>query len=358
MKKALNLLSVALALVSCVKTQDVFSPSPEARQIAFSPLAQPATKAAIQGTTFPTTNTMEVTAYQSAPSAATYFPKTTFSYQYVGGSNSGAGSTWGGTTPRYWPLSAATLNFFAVSGSDLNSADITIDEALSTATVNFKKKTQQEGDPTGTYTNATQSDIMYAFGRGEVTQSGNTLSFNGGNPVSLQFKHAMSLIKFQVMAADAASTDITVNSIVLNGASHTGALTLTNSGAFAASSGEVTTTVTWTPDPDAAENSVTVPNISSLALSDDAFAPADGGAEGTWASLVVVPNATKGFDSFTVNYTFRGNSYSYTYTPSPVVPVAAGTVYTYQLTFQLHEITISPSVATWTAPNAIGVSIP
>lgn len=346
MKKALNLLSVALALVSCVKTQDVFSPSPEARQIAFSPLAQPATKAAIQGTTFPTSNTMEVTAYQSAPSAATYFPKTTFSYQ---------SSKWGGTPARYWPLSAATLNFFAVSGSSLNSADIIINEALSTATVNFKKKTQQAGDPTGTYTNATQSDIMYAFGRGAVTQDGNTLSFNGGNPVALQFKHAMSLIKFQVKAADAASRDITVNSIVLNGASYTGALTLTNSGAFAASSGDVTTTVAWTAD--AAEDGITVPN-SSLTINSSTFVPADGGEEGTWASLVIVPNATKGFDSFTVNYTFRDNSYSYTYTPSPVVPVAAGTVYTYQLTFQLHEITISPSVATWTAPDAIGVSIP
>lgn len=356
MKKALILLSVALALASCVKTQDVFSPSPEARQIAFSPLAQPATKAAIQGTTFPTTNTMEVTAYQSAPSAATYFPKTTFSYQYVGGSDSGAGTTWGGTTPRYWPLSAATLNFFAVSGASVNAADITINSALSTATVNYKKTTGEEGDPTGTYTNATQSDIMYAFGRGVVTQSDNALTFNGGEPVALQFMHAMSLIKFQVKAADPASEAITINSIQLNGASYTGALTLTPSAAVTASTGAVTTTVTWTPD--AAENSVTVPNISSLALSDDAFAPADGGAEGTWASLVVVPNSTKGFDSFTVNYTFGGNSYSYTYTPSPVVPVAAGTVYTYQLTFQLHEITISPSVATWTAPDAIGVSIP
>ncbi len=340
MKKALNLLSVALALVSCVKTQDVFSPSPEARQIAFSPLAQPATKAAIQGTTFPTTNTMEVIAYQSAPSAATYFPKTTFSYQ---------SSKWGGTPARYWPLSAATLNFFAVSGSSLNSADISINSALSTATVNYKKKQELEGDPTGDYAYNTQSDIMYAFARGSVTQDGNTLSFNGGDPVALQFKHAMSLVKFQVKAGNAASEDITINSIVLNDASYTGSLTLTNSETVTASSGEVTTTVAWTPD--GTESNVTVPN-SSFTINASSYVPAD---DANWASLVIVPNATKGFESFTVNYTYDAKSYSYTYTPSPAVPVAAGTVYTYQLTFTLHEITVSPTVREWTVNSVVTI---
>ena len=169
------------------------------------------------------------------------------------------------------------------------------------------------------------------------------------------FKHTMSLIKFQVKAADATSCAIKINSIKLNGASYTGALKLTADDAITANTGNPTITVAWTPD--ATENNVTVPNISNHTLT-QTYAPADGGAEGTWASLIVVPNATKGFDSFTVNYTFDGHTYDYTYTPSPVVPVVAGNVYTYQLNFQLHEITISPSVTAWATGASSEVNIP
>jgi len=293
---------------------------------------------------------MEVVAYQTDPSAANYFTKTTFAQD-------GSTGIWKGTTTKYWPLSAAKLNFFAVSGAGVNVADITIDDALLKTDVADVKYTKTGA--TGTYTNATQSDIMYAFGRGYVEQSGNALHFNSGNttdaPVNMVFKHTMSLIKFQVKAANAASCAIQINSIKLNGASYTGALKLTADDAITANTGDPTITVAWTPD--ATEDNVTVPNISNYPLT-QTYAPADGGAEGTWASLIVVPNATKGFDSFTVNYTFDGHTYDYTYTPSPVVPVEAGNVYTYQLNFQLHEITINPSVTAWATGASSEVNIP
>ena len=361
MKKSLFILATAaIALASCnndVKIAENKTLGNQPQEIAFFPLSQksarmqaPAARAAVQGASFPD-QSMEVVAYQTDPSAVNYFTKTTFAQD-------GSTGIWKGTTAKYWPLSAAKLNFFAVSGASVNTADIDIDDALDkddVADVNYAKV-----GATGTYTNATQSDIMYAFGRGYVKQDGNALYFNretsGADvPVNMVFKHAMSLIKFQVKAANTASCAIQINSIKLNGASYTGALKLTADDAITANTGAPTVTVAWTPD--ATEDNVTVPNINNYTLT-QTYAPADGGAEGTWASLIVVPNATKGFDSFTVNYTFDGHTYDYTYTPSHVVPVAAGNVYTYQLNFQLHEITISPSVTAWATGASSEVNIP
>lgn len=350
MKKILFLASLAaVAMTSCTSESNEYVGGNDntPKEIAFMPVNQKATRAAVQGTGFPN-QSMEVVAYQTDPSAETYFTKTTFAQD-------GSTGIWKGS--KYWPLSAAKLNFFAVSGASVNAADITIDNALLKTDVADVKYTKVGA--TGTYTNATQSDIMYAFGRGYVEQSGNALHFNSGTttdaPVNMVFKHTMSLIKFQVKAANATSCAIQINSIKLNGASYTGALKLTADDAITANTGDPTITVTWTPD--ATENNVTVPNINNYTLT-QTYAPADGGAEGTWASLIVVPNATKGFDSFTVNYTFDGHTYDYTYTPSPVVPVAAGNVYTYQLNFQLHEITISPSVTAWATGASSEVNIP
>ena len=350
MKKLFLFSVAALAFCACSSDEVVSENKPtyEPKEISLAPLSKVNTRAAVQGTTFQN-QSMEVVAYQTDPGAAKYFTKTTFAQD-------GSTGIWKGTTAKYWPLSAAKLNFFAVSGAGVNAADITIDDALLKTDVADVKYTKTGA--TGTYTNATQSDIMYAFGRGYVEQSGNALHFNSSTttdaPVTMVFKHAMSLIKFQVKAANATSCAIQINSIKLNGASYTGALKLTADDAITANTGDPTITVGWTPD--AAENNVTVPNINNYTLT-QTYAPADGGAEGTWASLIIVPNATKGFDSFTVNYTFDGHTYDYTYTPSPVVPVAAGNVYTYQLNFQLHEITISPSVTAWTTGASSEVNI-
>lgn len=352
MKKNLFILAVAaVALASCSSDDTIAENSKvgnnQQKEIAFKAFATPTTRAAVQGTTFPD-QSMEVVAYQTDPSATNYFTKTTFA-------QNGSTGIWKGTTARYWPLSEAKLNFFAVSGAGVNAADITISSTL--LKTNVAEVTYKKAGAVGSYTNATQSDIMYAFGRGYVEQSGNALHFNSGTttdaPVDMVFKHTMSLIKFQVKAANEASEAIKINTIKLNGASYTGALKLTADDAITANTGVPTITVAWTPD--ATEDNVTVPVIQNYTLSDDAYYPAD---NATWASLIVVPNATKGFDSFTVNYTFDGHTYDYTYTPSPVVPVAAGNVYTYQLNFQLHEITISPSVTAWATGASSAVNIP
>lgn len=330
MKKNLFLISVAaLAFAACTNETTEYVGSNEPKEIAFSPLAQNPTRAqySVIGSAFPEDNSMEVKAYQTQPSAAAYFDKCTFSKD---------GTYWKGG--QYWPLSAAKLNFFAVSGHGLTASHITIADALASAGVAYTTA--------NSYSATTQSDIMYAFGRGAVTKDGNTLSFNGAAPVAMQFKHALALIDFEVKGFSATETGaITVNSITLKGATYNGTLTLTNTNA-ATESDAVTTAVSWAAGEAVATQ--TVPGISSGTAITTEFARIGNG-------LMVIPGT--GFSSFVINYSLNGNSYDYEYTPSPAVSsTTAANKYTYQITFKLHEIEINPTVDPWTNTNN-GVTI-
>lgn len=360
MKKSLFFLAVAaVALASCSSDDTIAENSNvgknQQKEIAFAPITQKATRGAnaILDGTFPTDNTMEVACYESSPNAGSYFSKITFSFV------DDTDDVWHASTPQYWPLSLATLNFYAVSGFGVNAADITIDNDLATAKVNYRKyvadRTDGKANPTGTtYSNATQSDIMYAFNRGSVTQgAGSALSFNGGTTVSaskvgMVFKHALSQIDFQVKAADATTASaITINSITLTGASYTGELTLTNGANVTATTGDVEPTVAW--DADAVENR-TVPNVPSAIIYSAGDATDYRPAAPSNACLLIIPNSTSAFTSFTISYRFNNQDYTYTYTPTSTA-TTAGYKYTYQINFRLHEITINPSVTPWTDSN-------
>lgn len=353
MKKYLFLIAVgALTLGSCSNDtvlEESTAQTPQPKEIAFSPLTQPSTRGAnaILNGVFPTDNTMEVACYESAPTARSYFTKSTFSFV------DDADDVWHDTSsPKYWPLSDATLNFFAVSGYGVDNSDIAIEDNLGAATVKYHANAASNTSSSA-YTNATQSDIMYAFNRGAVVSSGNNLTFNEGttvstSKVSMVFKHALSQIDFQVKAADAATAGaITINSITLTGASYTGELTLTNTASVTATTGDVTTTVAWTAD---AAETRTVPNVPSSITYSAGDATDYRPTAPSNACLMIIPNASSAFTSFTINYAFNGENYNYTYTPASTV-AAAGYKYTFQINFRLHEITINPSVTLWTDDN-------
>lgn len=339
MKKYLFLASVAaLSFTACTNETEEFTGTGsenQQKEIAFFPLNQKATKAAVQGTEFPATNTMEVVAYKSSSTvtpanpAGNYFEKTTFAQKVT---------YWGATPAKYWPLSPATLNFYAVSAAGVNNNHITIANNLSTAGVAYTTA--------NSYSATTQSDIMYAFERGAVTQNGdNTLSFNGGAPVAMVFKHTQAQVRFQIKAANEASEAITVNSITLNGAKYNGVLTLTPSSEATATTGTVTTTVAWS-DVSEAVATQAVPNIDDYDLNKDNYYPADDADNDDRAALLIIPGTGNGFTGFTINYTYDGKAYSYTYSDA-VANAAVSTVYSYKIIMQLHEITISPSVTDW-----------
>lgn len=364
MKKYLFIFSVATLGFAACSNDDVVAENnalgQQPKEIAFMPLTTPQTRAAVHGTTFPDQD-MYVAAYMAAPAAnvGNYFAKTTFKKNYQGGSSSASDNIWGGSPARYWPLSAATINFLAVTAGANPADEFTFDATnyANTATVAY---TAANG-----YSNSSQVDVMYAVGQGVVSQSNNTLSFAGGGTgenVAMTFYHAMALLNFQVKANSTTEVNkIKINSITVNGASYTGSLLVTNANYAATTTAAKTQPkITWTPE---AATSAVVTGISNYTLaSKDNYYPDNSSA---WANIMIIPSDTeggsptaRGFRSFTINYTVLAGegetdqTYDYTYYPSgnssADFNVTEGKIYTYQINFKLHEIRIQPVVTDWT----------
>jgi len=349
MKKLFLFSVVALALGAC-SNDDVVTENTKANQpkeISFAPLNQKATRAAadtyqyaIDGTAFPQDLNMYVAAYQVEPTTGepatgvNYFPGTQFVYNNAGGVAASSGY-WGGATAKYWPLSPAYINFLAyanVTGSAAFNATDYASGAVVTQTDN----------------SSAQTDLMYAIGHGEVTQSGNALSFP--TKVDMQFKHAQAWMDFYVKANSAAETAITVNSITLIGAKYSGTYTITHTNYNANSSQSVAGA--WTSLGDAAN--VAVPGWSATALTTELVHVGKG--------LLVVPDdeaTTNDWTSFVVNYTLDGKTYNYEYTAptAPGATVEQAKHYVFNITFTLHEIFVNATVLDWTDADATAVGI-
>ena len=342
MKKHLFLFAAAaLVLASCSSDDTIAENSSvgsnQQKEIAFTAFNQKATRAAVDGTTFPTTLDMKVAAYQveaTGGSAGAYFDATTFKYQYAGGSASGSGSYWGGTTARYWPLTPAYINFLAIANA--NEDDAT---GVTWGTNKADQVTIVMSD-----NSSAQRDLMYARGNGAVTQDGNTLTFP--SKVDMTFKHAQAWIDFKVKANGTPETGITVNSITLTGAKYNGTYTVTHT-AYNAKTGQ-SVAGAWSAL-GAAQN-IAVPGWSATALTTSLVTVGNG--------LMIVPDDTEtgDFTSFTINYTFDGKTYTYTYTPAST-QVEQAKHYIYEITFKLHEIFINPTVEDWADQSATAVSI-
>ena len=341
MKKIyLTLCVAALALVSCVKTNDVYTGTPESRQIAFSPLAQNGTKAIsntnygyIDGTTFDTSWGMTVSAYDVTNTRQLFAPSE-FSYN---------SSHWSGS--QYWPLSAVQVNFLAIAHANAdNSTGVTW-------TVNNTPVHQVEVVMSDNYPIASaQRDFIYAMGNGAVVQDGNSLQFP--DDVGLTFKHTQAYLVFNLKAADAASCGITITDVKIKGAHTSGTATIArvNAGTYADASESLYWESTgYHTDATTLESITAAQSVISTALTQEFV---------EMGHLLVVPNmsaantfAEGGFTSFEISYSLGGNAYTYEYVPVST-KLEAGKKYIYDITFQLHEIYVDPSVTDWQADES------
>lgn len=318
MKKYLFItISAALALTACTNETTEYVGDTQAREIAFAPLAQKATRAAVNGTTFPTDMTMTVAAYD-VTNSRDYFDATTFSYNT---------SSWKGN--KYWPLSPTTINFLAYA--ELNGTSATWGTTNKASGVTL----------TMTDNSTSQKDLMYARGTGSVTQSGNTLNFPGN--VSMEFKHAQALIYFTVQAASGSEDLIQLKSITVNNAGYQGTYTINHVNYSQATGQEVYGV--WT-DYDVAHTPVNVPAETTLTPHISNFPHTVTTTQTNVGGLMVVPN--RSFDNFTITYTLDSKDYTYIYTPDSRT-LEQGKKYTYNITFTLHEILINPTVTDWTS---------
>jgi len=366
MKKNLFILAAAgIALASC-SSDDLISENAAAKasqpvEIAFNPIAQPSTRAnafsPVSGTAFPDNYTMNVSANLNAGLA--YFTNISFS--------KGATTTWKGDPAQYWPLSASTLNFLAVTNWTTTPASV-----VSTAFTNCAQTavvTLGDNKPTDLTAPSAQTgaqhDLMYAVGRGIVTQSGNVISYTGNSagdaaPVDMQFKHALAWVNFTVKT-EAAYTNFKLRYIKLNGAYYGGTYTLDNStnyiyvydGATYNSRTATPITGVWSSLTNQGA-SIAVPGWTSG--TDVTTTPATVGN-----GLVVVPTngvtpAANSFTGFEIGYTFNGQDLTFTYAEAPTLEQAKK--YTYAINFKLTEIEINPSVADWTPVAAENIDVP
>lgn len=321
MKKFFVLLSVAaVAMTACTNESNEYVGSSEAREITFSPITQNMTRGTSDGTTFPN-YTIKVAAYDitNTTDPKAFFAATAFT----------KGTTyWSASEAKYWPLSEANISFLGYTDFTGTSATFTQTQEL----------VLTMGD-----NSTAQNDLMYACGYGEVTKSGNNLTFP--TAVEMVFKHAQAWIAFTVNADATTDGKIKLKSITLNGAKYTGTYKVTHAGWDSHTKTAHSVSGQWNPS--GSGSNIAVPGWTGTAAAVSQTATAVGNG------LLVVPDDTPNTDDFTsfdITYELYGNDYTYTYTPASL-DLEQGKKYTYNITFKLHEILIDPKVTDWIASS-------
>lgn len=356
MKKSLLFLaSAALVLASCnndVKLDENTAPagSNVQKEIGFAPYAQGPKRAisntnygAITTTTFNTSWGMTVSAYD-VTNTREYFVPTNFVYNATP-------ALWNGETHRYWPLSAAQINFLAIAHANAdNTTGVTWTATHTTEPLATTHQVAVVMSDNYAIASA-QRDFLYALGAGEVVKTGNVLTFP--DKVDMTFKHTQAYLVFNLKAADDASTAITITNVKVKGARTSGTATIarTNAGAY----DDADVTLLWA----SAGYHTDASTYESVTSTQAAISTDLTTSFVEMGHLLVVPvmNAAftgsnesvyqDGFTSFEISYTLDGKAYTYEYTPATTV-LMAGKKYIYNITFKLHEIMIEPEVEEWT----------
>lgn len=186
-KRILTYIFLVAAAVTASCTKNVVD-LPDGRSISFAPVAEKSTKAIIEGTSYPTTESFVVSAYHEGSDA--YFEDLEASYN-----NSIA--LWETSTAEYWPL-AGSLDFIAYSPS--SASGVTIDsDGVSASDYTIQTSAQMTTDLC--YASATVADCS-----------------NHPESVPLVFSHALSQVVFRVKAADYyENTTLSMTSLSIGG---------------------------------------------------------------------------------------------------------------------------------------------
>lgn len=365
MKKIISIVLGVAALAACTKTSVSYE---QPGEIALAPVTRAnMTKAAITGTTFPTTNDMGVYAYYNASKPAAT-PKADFlaglgqnlsnalyldNVRFMKKNDFWAGANdQGAATPYYWPKTGS-LVFAAYSpkGADL---------AYNAAEDKFYTKTNyaQETDPSNTNTVDLSKTV-------DLLWSPMTTESHANGQVTMVFYHAMSWVTVQVKAAnDESKNKFRVKSIALNN--------IINEGSFTTNG----KTISWTPS---AADAKTL-SVFSKANSEDSHVVSSA------TEAAVLENIERG--TVVIPQTL-GNDAKLTVVFSQMMPTGAwsadqnitfvlnkckvgaelldswknGKHYIYTLSFNIkgddtgdNEILIAPSLTDWDPVNASGIN--
>lgn len=321
MKKVLCFAAAATILFAACQKTTVVGDYSSPQEIGIFSVSKTMTKAgAISTNVFPESYPMQVSAYlaKGAASAGEYFENKKFSYStdaWVGG--------------QYWPISTATINFFAAAPETSGVTTIFNDiaESKKTATITVTENVNN------------QHDVMYALAQGSHT---------AGQPytnVEMVFKHALSWICFSATSGHtgAGAPTITVNNITVKNVAFdgTGTLTVSSDNYTSETSGSVITdnvNPTWTVTDRTSSKGIAAASFSN--------------------GMLIIPETYN--PTFTINYTVTQNgkefTYNYDYNPGSIT-WEAGKKYKYNITITLQEIKITPEVGTWGTATDVPVNI-
>lgn len=342
MKRTFSILILSAAfltlLASCTELSVVADPGADQREIAVTPYSGLMTKSAINSnnTALPDVYDLKISASWNPASGSSlsrtnYFSDVQFAKD---GSN-----PWKGSPAQYWPL-AGTLDFIAYGCHGLNTAA----EGVSTTPTwgddgNVAKKVSiVTGDIATKF-----DDLVYGASNGNTCPS---------TTVNLSLKHACTALCFTFTSnTSAATSNIVVTSIAVNGVHTAGTFTFTNNHAAGGSSDDAASWGTFTDDAhsvwarvwsstDGTASEQEVDADHSIAVGSTASTAPFGNA------YVLIPAQTP--TNFTITYNMgaiTGLTHTYTCGPTETWPV--NTKVTYAINFNLREITVTPTVVTW-----------
>ena len=359
MKKLFLSIFAVAALFSCSKS-DVIYDTPS--EIGLYPVAQKATRAAVNGTEYPSALNMYVFANAGTATAINdsfedevYFANALFVNK---------GGVFGGSpTPYYWP-NVKKLIFSGVSASgNVNKA---IGEYTSVPSYSYKRIADDESTTIDESTNSEWQITLenYTPGYGSSANGDNDLlwfptvgpyakdhvmgSGNDGD-VDVEMKHACAWITINIKGdgvTGAANTSWTIDKLELDNLSTQGTATL---GAAAnwdnlADAGEVTLQEL---NPGVKLTSSNDANYKDLDYTDGT---ADNGEK--FYGLVVIPQPTCNLN-ITYSYNSQGDIRISETKPVSLAlssnsPWAAGVHYTYNITIGTTEILVEPVIVNWT----------
>lgn len=335
--------SAMMVLASCTKVVINYPEDAQPQEIAMFAVNKGMTKAPVS--TFPNDYNMMVAAYQIAGTegntAGEYFNQKLFAKQTAVGA-----TTW--TGGQYWPISAATINFFAVA-PEVAAAGVGGTAPVATTIKPYDATEGKVATTTVKSNSVNQYDVMYALAQGAYAGNGTY------DDVDMTFNHALSWIHFKVKngTTGASAPQIVVNSITLNKVYFDGTATITANNYTAGSPAIDATAVSWTAD-GTPETTVALPEESAnytLTLNSNYVQFANDG-------LLVIPHDYTNDNSkpsFTINYTVtqdnKSFTYDYTYTFTNGVKWDVGKKYVYKVSITLKEIEVKPEVGTWGDDN-------
>lgn len=330
MKKLFVVLAVAaVTLVACKKEEVKFAE--EQNQINFKAVTGIATKGAeLDGTALPT----DWLLYAAATSSQNDSYFTNQQFKKFAAANWQATADGTAATPIYWPLGGAQMDFlaFAVPAGKYGTGAGQIQPAFASP----KVATGFTVTGWDVYTN--EFELLYAANNGLTSTP---------DPVALQFQHALSLVMFNVKLGTAITSEVKINSITFDA--------LVKSGDFALDNSKNKLVATWTPATATANTPFAIDATAAAHSTVNTTAEAanfvnnttDLKAQITWAQLgetkMMIPQPAQ---NFTINYTIGSNTLSYNVNV-PRQMWEAGKAYLYNITINLNEITVAPTVVDW-----------